>query len=147
MSKPFALLSYHIMSCFLRCGFSIQVGPFLLLNMFLHVSWRVHLIRSSGTFSATSLSSLLQKRDALLEDLNYFLCNSVGINKPKTILAYRVSTLSYDFLTYEPALPCFDIAGVHTFGRSVLLCHVPGVCSKGLNLRRQSWKSWGTVQI
>lgn len=74
----------------------IQVVAFLLLNMFLNVSWCLHSISSSGTVSEESLSSLLGKRDALLEELQHFLNNPFklhGDGRCKTQLAYRVSTL------------------------------------------------------
>lgn len=75
---------------------TIQVVAFLLLNMFLNVSWCLHSISSSETVSEESLSSLLGKRDALLEELDYFLDNPSklhGDGRSKTQLAYRVSTL------------------------------------------------------
>lgn len=74
----------------------IQVVAFLLLNMFLNVSWCLHSVLSSETVSEASLSSLLGKRDALLEELEYFVHNPFklhGDGRSKTELAYRVSTL------------------------------------------------------
>lgn len=92
----FIAQSSVLLSCFLTSGFAIQVVAFLLLNMFLHVSWCLHSILSSETVSEASLSSLLGKRDALLEELDYILHNSFQLDsdiRSKTQLAYRVSTL------------------------------------------------------
>lgn len=71
----------------------IQVIAFLLLNMFLHVSWCLHSFVSSETVPEALLSSLLGKRDALLEQLEYFLHKSHGDVRCKNQLAYRVSIL------------------------------------------------------
>ncbi|KAL0419961.1 UNVERIFIED_CONTAM: Sister-chromatid cohesion protein 3 [Sesamum radiatum] len=69
-----------------------QVVSFLLLNMFLHVSWCLHSVLSSETVSEAALSSLVEKRDALLEQLEYFLHNPLKLNSDgrcKNQLAYR----------------------------------------------------------
>ncbi|KAH6766345.1 sister-chromatid cohesion protein 3 [Perilla frutescens var. hirtella] len=76
-----------------------EVVAFLLLNMFLHVSWCLHSIVSSEAVSEASLSSLLGKRDALLEELEYFLYNSFQLHRDarsKTQLAYRVCGILAD---------------------------------------------------
>lgn len=76
-----------------------EVVAFLLLNMFLHVSWCLHSILSSETVSEASLSSLLGKRDALLEELEYFLHNSFQLHRDarsKTQLAFRVCGILAD---------------------------------------------------
>ncbi|KAL0389572.1 UNVERIFIED_CONTAM: Sister-chromatid cohesion protein 3 [Sesamum calycinum] len=57
-----------------------EVVSFLLLNMFLHVSWCLHSVLSSETVSEAALSSLVEKRDALLEQLEYFLHNPLKLN-------------------------------------------------------------------
>lgn len=41
--------------------------------MYLDVAWSLHSIINSETVSEGSLSSLLSKRDTLLEELEYFL--------------------------------------------------------------------------
>lgn len=90
-----SLNDYFLLSCFLTSGFIIQVVSFLFLNMFVHISWCLHSILSSETVSEASLSSLLGKRDALLEELDYFLRNSFQLHsesRSKTQLAYWVST-------------------------------------------------------
>ncbi|KAL8530783.1 hypothetical protein ACS0TY_007719 [Phlomoides rotata] len=76
-----------------------EVVAFLLLNMFLNVSWCLHSISSSETVSEMSLSSLLGKRDALLEELQYFLNNPFKLHddgRSKTQLAYRVCGMLAD---------------------------------------------------
>ncbi|KAK6260161.1 STAG - like 1 [Theobroma cacao] len=50
-----------------------EVVSFLLLNMYLDVAWSLHSIINSETVTEGSLSSLLSKRDTLLEELEYFL--------------------------------------------------------------------------
>lgn len=63
--------------------------------MFLHVSWCLHSVLSSETVSEASLFSLLKKRDALLEELEYHLSNSFQLQsdlRSNKLLAYRVST-------------------------------------------------------
>ncbi|CAA0828152.1 Sister-chromatid cohesion protein 3 [Striga hermonthica] len=70
-----------------------EVVAFLLLNMFLHVSWSLQSVLSSETVSEASLSSLVEKRDALFEELKYFLHNYFkfhGDGRCKNQLAYRV---------------------------------------------------------
>ncbi|KAI3449562.1 hypothetical protein Pfo_006227 [Paulownia fortunei] len=76
-----------------------EVVAFLLLNMFLHVSWCLHSVVSSETVLEASLSSLLGKRDALLEQLEYFLHNPSklhGDGRCKNQLAYRVCGILAD---------------------------------------------------
>ncbi|KAG6417862.1 hypothetical protein SASPL_120059 [Salvia splendens] len=76
-----------------------EVVSFLFLNMFVHISWCLHSILSSETVSETSLSSLLGKRDALLEELDYFLRNSFQLHsesRSKTQLAYWVCGILAD---------------------------------------------------
>uniref|UniRef100_A0A2P2M8D1 SCD domain-containing protein n=1 Tax=Rhizophora mucronata TaxID=61149 RepID=A0A2P2M8D1_RHIMU len=50
-----------------------EVASFLLLNMYLHVAWSLQSIVTSETVSKASISSILNKRDTLFEELNYFL--------------------------------------------------------------------------
>ncbi|KAK6141303.1 hypothetical protein DH2020_024939 [Rehmannia glutinosa] len=76
-----------------------EVVAFLLLNMFLHVSWCLQSVLSSETVSEASLSSLSGKRDALLEQLEYFLHNPSkfhGDGGCKNQLAYRVCGILAD---------------------------------------------------
>ncbi|XP_047941271.1 sister-chromatid cohesion protein 3 isoform X1 [Salvia hispanica] len=76
-----------------------EVVSFLFLNMFVHISWCLHSILSSETVSEASLSSLLGKRDALLEELDYFLRNSFQLHsesRSKTQLAYWVCGILAD---------------------------------------------------
>ncbi|XP_051141640.1 sister-chromatid cohesion protein 3 [Andrographis paniculata] len=76
-----------------------EVIAFLLLNMFLHVSWCLHSVLSSESVPEASLSSLLSKRDSLLEQLEYFLNNALkiqGDNVHQNQLAYRVCGILAD---------------------------------------------------
>ncbi|XP_057964009.1 sister-chromatid cohesion protein 3 isoform X2 [Malania oleifera] len=50
-----------------------EAVSFLLLNMYLHVAWCLHSIITSDNVFEASLSSLLSKRNALFEQLEYFL--------------------------------------------------------------------------
>ncbi|XP_073150312.1 sister-chromatid cohesion protein 3 [Henckelia pumila] len=76
-----------------------EVIAFLLLNMFLHVSWCLQSVVSSETVSETFVSSLLWKRNALLEQLEYFLQTPIKINGDGgsgNLLAYRVCAIVSD---------------------------------------------------
>ncbi|KAL3644830.1 peptidyl-prolyl cis-trans isomerase precursor [Castilleja foliolosa] len=76
-----------------------EVVAFLLLNMYLHVSWSLQSVLSSETVSEASLFSLVEKRDALLEELEYFLHNPYkfhGDDRCKNQLAYRVCGILAD---------------------------------------------------
>lgn len=90
-----SLQSFVLLLLLLDIRFAFQVVAFLLLNMFLHISWCLHSVVSSETVSEASLSSLVGKRDALLKELEHFLHNSFSLHsdvRSKTQLAYRVST-------------------------------------------------------
>lgn len=50
-----------------------EVSSFLLLNMYLHVTWCLNTIMKSDTVSKATVSSLLSKRDTLFEELGYVL--------------------------------------------------------------------------
>ncbi|KAF5785128.1 putative armadillo-like helical, stromalin conservative domain, cohesin subunit Scc3/SA [Helianthus annuus] len=50
-----------------------EVASFLLLNIYLHVSWGLDSIMNSSTVSEASLFSLISKRNALFEELERFL--------------------------------------------------------------------------
>ncbi|XP_073283758.1 sister-chromatid cohesion protein 3-like [Primulina huaijiensis] len=76
-----------------------EVIAFLLLNMFLHVSWCLQSVVSSETVSETFVSSLVWKRNALLEQLEYFLQTPIKINGDGgsgNQLAYRVCAIVSD---------------------------------------------------
>ncbi|XWS31645.1 hypothetical protein CRYUN_Cryun23aG0094100 [Craigia yunnanensis] len=76
-----------------------EVVSFLLLNMYLDVAWSLHSIINSETVSEGSLSSLLSKRDTLLEELEYFLNASPEVReggKSGNQLACRVCTILAD---------------------------------------------------
>lgn len=76
-----------------------EVIAFLLLNMFLHISWCLQSIVSSETVSETIVSSLVWKRNALLEQLEYFLQTPIKINGDGgsgNQLAYRVCAILAD---------------------------------------------------
>ncbi|XP_073066132.1 sister-chromatid cohesion protein 3-like [Primulina eburnea] len=76
-----------------------EVIAFLLLNMFLHVSWCLQSVVSSETVSETLVSSLVWKRNALLEQLEYFLQTPIKINGDGgsgNQLAYRVCAIVSD---------------------------------------------------
>ncbi|XP_050237428.1 sister-chromatid cohesion protein 3 [Mercurialis annua] len=69
------------------------VVSFLLLNIYLHVAWSLQSIVTSETISEAQLSSLLSKRDILLEELEYFLgipFEGAKVNKFSNHLACRV---------------------------------------------------------
>ncbi|KAK4482229.1 hypothetical protein RD792_009375 [Penstemon davidsonii] len=95
-----------------------EVVGFLLLNMFLHVSWCMRLVVLSETVSEASISTLLQKRDALLEQLEYFLYNPFKLNgdgRCRNQLAYRVCGIIADtwflFRKSQFALTKLEILG------------------------------------
>ncbi|XP_027352441.1 sister-chromatid cohesion protein 3 isoform X2 [Abrus precatorius] len=73
-----------------------EVVGFLLLNMYLHLAWGLQSIVNEETVSGASLTSLLSKRDTLLQELEYFL-NLAAENKegakPGSELACRVCTI------------------------------------------------------
>ncbi|XVE77707.1 hypothetical protein DITRI_Ditri13aG0084500 [Diplodiscus trichospermus] len=76
-----------------------EVVSFLLLNMYLDVAWSLHSIINSDTVSEGSLSSLLSKRDTLLEELEYFLNTPPAVRagcKSGIQLACRVCTILAD---------------------------------------------------
>lgn len=76
-----------------------EVIAFLLLNMFLHISWCLQSVVSSETVSETFVSSLVWKRNALLEQLEYFLQTPIKINGDGgsgNQLAYRVCAILAD---------------------------------------------------
>ncbi|KAG4120112.1 hypothetical protein ERO13_D11G123600v2 [Gossypium hirsutum] len=76
-----------------------EVVSFLLLNMYLDVAWSLHSIINSETVSEGSLSSLLSKRDTLLEELEYFLNAPPEVgegSKSGNQLACRVCTILAD---------------------------------------------------
>ncbi|XVF73244.1 hypothetical protein PTKIN_Ptkin12aG0185900 [Pterospermum kingtungense] len=76
-----------------------EVVCFLLLNMYLDVAWSLHSIINSETVSEGSLSSLLSKRDILLEELEYFLNAPPEVKeggKSGNQLACRVCTILAD---------------------------------------------------
>lgn len=76
----------------------IQVVGFLLLNMYLHLAWSLQSIANEEAVSGASLTSLLSKRDTLLQELEYFL-NLAADNKeggkPGSELACRVRRLPF----------------------------------------------------
>jgi len=76
----------------------IQVVGFLLLNMYLHLAWSLQSIANEEAVSSASLTSLLSKRDTLLQELEYFL-NLAADNKeggkPGSELACRVRGLQF----------------------------------------------------
>lgn len=76
-----------------------EVVSFLLLNMYLDVAWSLHSIISSETVSEGTLSSLLSKRDTLLEELEYFLNSPPEVReggRSGNQLACRVCTILAD---------------------------------------------------
>ncbi|KAK6239286.1 hypothetical protein QUC31_004755 [Theobroma cacao] len=76
-----------------------EVVSFLLLNMYLDVAWSLHSIINSETVTEGSLSSLLSKRDTLLEELEYFLNAPPEVReggKSGNQLACRVCTILAD---------------------------------------------------
>ncbi|GKD75331.1 sister-chromatid cohesion protein 3 [Tanacetum coccineum] len=83
----------------------IAVVGFLLLNMYLHVTWCLHsIMNSSKAVSEESLSSLITslitKRNELYEQLDYFLqilLEAQGKGTSRNLLACRVSILTNMF--------------------------------------------------
>ncbi|EOX94906.1 Sister-chromatid cohesion protein 3 [Theobroma cacao] len=76
-----------------------EVVSFLLLNMYLDVAWSLHSIINSEIVTEGSLSSLLSKRDTLLEELEYFLNAPPEVReggKSGNQLACRVCTILAD---------------------------------------------------
>ncbi|KAL8054905.1 hypothetical protein ABFX02_04G022900 [Erythranthe guttata] len=76
-----------------------EVIAFLLLNMFFHVSWCLQSVLSSETVSEARVSALVEKRDALLEQLEYFLDKPLKLHgdvRCKNQLAYRVCGILAD---------------------------------------------------
>ncbi|XP_022758099.1 sister-chromatid cohesion protein 3-like [Durio zibethinus] len=76
-----------------------EVVSFLLLNMYLEVAWSLHSIINSETVYEGSLSSILSKRDTLLEELEYFLNAPPEVRKGGKTgnqLACRVCTILAD---------------------------------------------------
>lgn len=74
----------------------IQVVGFLLLNMYLHLVWGLQSILNVEIVSEASLTSLLSKRDTLLQELNYFLnmaADSKEAGKHGSELSCRVREL------------------------------------------------------
>ncbi|KAK7284692.1 hypothetical protein RJT34_19442 [Clitoria ternatea] len=72
-----------------------EVVGFLLLNMYLNLAWGLQSIVNEETISVASLTSLLSKRDTLLQELEYFL-NSADDkegDKHGSELACRVCTI------------------------------------------------------
>ncbi|KAK4747258.1 hypothetical protein SAY87_026295 [Trapa incisa] len=72
-----------------------EIVNFLLLNMYLHVTWSLHNIASSETVSADSVSTLLSRRNVLFERLESFLNESsiAQVRKHNNQLARRVCTI------------------------------------------------------
>ncbi|PIA39433.1 hypothetical protein AQUCO_02600110v1 [Aquilegia coerulea] len=67
-----------------------EVVVFFLLNMYLHVTWSLSTINDESV-SELSLSSLLSKRNALFEQLEYFLDNPPEVSEEgRSLLASRV---------------------------------------------------------
>ncbi|KAG2406635.1 Sister-chromatid cohesion protein [Vigna angularis] len=83
----------------LRCSrnnMEDEVVGFLLLNMYLHLAWSLQSIANEEAVSGASLTSLLSKRDTLLQELEYFLnlaADNKGGGKPGSELACRVCTI------------------------------------------------------
>ncbi|XAR61268.1 hypothetical protein NMG60_11034916 [Bertholletia excelsa] len=89
---------YEDMAAFLRSfrNMNDEVVSFLLLNMYLHVSWCLHSIVNSETVSEESLLSLLSKRTTLFELLGYYLQTPPEVqvdNKCGNQLACRVCAI------------------------------------------------------
>lgn len=68
--------------------------------MYLHVTWCLHSIMSGKAVSEASLSSLITKRKALFDELEYFLqilLEAQGKGTSRNLLACRVSILTNMF--------------------------------------------------
>lgn len=73
-----------------------EVVGFLLLNMHLHLAWSLQSIINEEKVSAASLTSLLSKRDTLLQELGYFVNLATDNNEEDKLgseLACRVCTI------------------------------------------------------
>ncbi|KAJ1392728.1 Stromalin conservative domain [Sesbania bispinosa] len=73
-----------------------EVVGFLLLNMYLHLAWGLQSIINEESVSVASLTSLLSKRDTLLQELEYFLNSATDSReggKHGSELACRVCTI------------------------------------------------------
>lgn len=73
-----------------------EVVSFLLLNMYLHVSWCLHSIVNNKTIPEASITSLMTKRTALFAQLEHYLHPLSGVQeegKCGNLLACRVCTI------------------------------------------------------
>lgn len=71
----------------------MQVVCFLLLNLYLYLAWSLHSVINSEAVSTESLSSLLNKRNSLLEHLGQYLNDPTDVVKSGNQLACRVRIL------------------------------------------------------
>ncbi|CAI9107978.1 OLC1v1007477C1 [Oldenlandia corymbosa var. corymbosa] len=99
LSRPISIDSlYDEFSRILQASSKMddEVICFILLNMFMHVTWTLEATTHSETVSEASLSSLLLKRDTLFLHLEHFLVSNPEFQeegKPGKILACRVCIL------------------------------------------------------
>ncbi|KAG6588517.1 Sister-chromatid cohesion protein 3, partial [Cucurbita argyrosperma subsp. sororia] len=70
-----------------------EVVCFLLLNLYLYLAWSLHSVINSEAVSTESLSSLLNKRNSLLEHLGQYLNDPTDVGKSGNQLACRVCTI------------------------------------------------------
>ncbi|KZV32380.1 sister-chromatid cohesion protein 3 [Dorcoceras hygrometricum] len=116
-----------------------EVIAFLLLNMFLHVSWCLQSVASSETVSETFVSSLVWKRTALLEQLEYFLQTPIKINRDGgsgNQLAYRVCAIVADIWCLFKKTK-FDLTKLDMLGYSPEECIIEKywkMCEQLLNI-------------
>ncbi|XP_022155696.1 sister-chromatid cohesion protein 3 isoform X2 [Momordica charantia] len=121
-----------------------EVVCFLLLNLYLHLAWSLHSIINSETVSIESLSSLLNKRNALLEHLDRYLNDPSEVGKSGN-LAGRVCTIlaeiwflfrkeNYSSTKLERLGFCPDASAVQKFWR---------LCEQQLSNSDESEKEYG----
>ncbi|KAK9139477.1 hypothetical protein Scep_009158 [Stephania cephalantha] len=73
-----------------------EVISFLLHNIYLHVAWCLQVIVNEESVSEASLSSLLSKRNTLVEQLQYYIDALSGVQENGSygnLLGFRVSTI------------------------------------------------------
>lgn len=95
-----------------------EVVTFLLLNMYLHVSWCLSSIMNSKVVSDESISSLVSKRNVLFNELDYFLdipVETQGKGTSRNLIASRVCTiLAESWLLFRK--PNFDSTQLESLG-------------------------------
>ena len=115
------------------------------LNLFLHVQWLLHSVVNSKTVSETFLSTLLSKRNTLLEQLEYYLdipemegavshgnqlasrvsvfsdihsSTSFESDIKSSSMMYIISDINLILHVFPRFVPCFQICGIFSVSRA-----------------------------